>query len=81
MPEQKKIICKCCSSEIGSETNNTISIVFALMKEVGRVEFEADKNLFHIKCRCSSWNTFDNQNNQKLNYQKKAQEQLNFTKK
>lgn len=71
---QTKILCKCCSSEIGSTDN--ISISFALMKAISKVEYDFTKSLAHIKCRCGSWNTFDSTINQIINYQKKAQEHL-----
>lgn len=73
----KKIICKCCNKHLGNFEENTFS--FMEMKLVSAIEFSnTTKN---IKCHsCHNWNSFDENQNQTINYKRKAQEHLYFKK-
>jgi hypothetical protein len=75
----KKILCKSCTTEIGLLADN--KLLFKQMKAISMVEIDGDKK--DVKCHtCHNWNSFDKDNTQSVNYQKKAAEALyNFGKK
>ena len=71
----KKILCKCCSSEIASESNG--KIVFDNMKALSILEVSLVDNSKDVKCRCcGNWNSFDISNNQTINNSRKSKDVL-----
>lgn len=71
----KKILCKCCSSEICQIDNG--KVVFRSIKSISQIEIDYKEKTTDIKCHsCHNWNTLDSDNNIDRNHKKKAQEHL-----
>jgi hypothetical protein len=76
MPNQpKKILCKSCHFEIAKLSNG--KVIFDNMKALSIIEVSIIDNSKDVKCRsCNSWNSFDIDNNQAINYKRKSQDAL-----
>jgi ribosomal protein S27E len=69
----KKILCKCCGSEIASESNG--KIIFNNMKAISILEASIIDNSKDVKCRgCGNWNSFDINNVQTINHSRKSKD-------
>lgn len=73
--QPKKIICKCCNSEIAKLSNG--KVIFDNMKALSIIEVSIVDNSKDVKCHsCNSWNSFDADNNQTINHSRKSKDIL-----
>jgi len=70
----KNIQCLSCKNVIAKELNN--KIVFSDLKAISIVELDLKTNERDCKCRCGTWNSFDSENNQIINYKRKSEDAL-----
>lgn len=68
------IKCLSCSNVIGQQVDN--KVIFPSMKDLSIIEFNLEDSSRDVKCRCGNWNTFDKNNNQTINYQRKGADAL-----
>ena len=69
-----KLKCLNCSQPIAELENDILS--FNVMNVVSKIEINFKDSTKDVKCRCGCWNTFDVDNNQKNNHQRRSQEAL-----